>query len=228
MLGGHRLTGEVAEPILAASKKVGENFWRMPIPAIYEQHIDSKIADVKNTGNGRAAMDIAVEGIRCAACASAIERGLGTVSVDDIMKAARMAKGSFYRYFDDQADLVTTMFQPVRALVVRCRDGAEFGSAVFAYPGGHQGVLLDPRDHNLARQHPGDDDEQRRVHLVRAEKQRRPRGVQNELREEPSQRPALRGETTALPDQPRRDRRGGVHILALRCRDQPKHRQLGA
>jgi leucyl aminopeptidase len=45
---------EVADPILAASKKVGENFWRMPIPAIYEQHIDSKIADVKNTGNGRA------------------------------------------------------------------------------------------------------------------------------------------------------------------------------
>jgi leucyl aminopeptidase len=26
----------------------------MPIPAIYEQHIDSKIADVKNMGNGRA------------------------------------------------------------------------------------------------------------------------------------------------------------------------------
>ncbi|MDK2746034.1 MAG: leucyl aminopeptidase [Brevundimonas sp.] len=45
---------EVADPILAASKKVGENFWRMPIPDIYEQHIDSKIADVKNTGNGRA------------------------------------------------------------------------------------------------------------------------------------------------------------------------------
>ena len=44
----------------------------------------------------------------------------------------------------------------VRALVVRCRDGAEFGSAVFAYPSGHQGVLLDPRDHNLARQNPGD------------------------------------------------------------------------
>src|SRR3954469_5111735 len=44
----------------------------------------------------------------------------------------------------------------VRALVVRCADGAEFGSAVVNYPGGHQGVLLDPRDHNLARQHPGD------------------------------------------------------------------------
>jgi L-ribulokinase len=44
----------------------------------------------------------------------------------------------------------------VRALVVRCADGAELGSAVFNYPSGHQGVLLDPKDHNLARQHPGD------------------------------------------------------------------------
>ena len=44
----------------------------------------------------------------------------------------------------------------VRALVVRCRDGKEFGSAVFNYPSGSQGVLLDPKDHHLARQHPGD------------------------------------------------------------------------
>lgn len=44
----------------------------------------------------------------------------------------------------------------VRALVVRCRDGAEFGSAVVNYPSGKQGVLLDPKDHNLARQFPGD------------------------------------------------------------------------
>src|SRR5215213_5668293 len=44
----------------------------------------------------------------------------------------------------------------VRALVVRCADGAELGSAVVNYPSGHHGVLLDPRDHNLARQHPGD------------------------------------------------------------------------
>ncbi|MGQ3040895.1 MAG: leucyl aminopeptidase [Brevundimonas sp.] len=45
---------EVSNAILDASGKVGENFWRMPIPSIYEQHIDSKIADVKNMGNGRA------------------------------------------------------------------------------------------------------------------------------------------------------------------------------
>ncbi|MFI5356845.1 MAG: ribulokinase [Opitutales bacterium] len=43
----------------------------------------------------------------------------------------------------------------VRALIVRCADGKEFGSCVVNYPGGHQGVLLDPRNHNLARQQPG-------------------------------------------------------------------------
>ena len=44
----------------------------------------------------------------------------------------------------------------VRALVVRCSDGAEFGSRVVGYPSGAQGVLLDPKDGLLARQHPGD------------------------------------------------------------------------
>jgi L-ribulokinase len=44
----------------------------------------------------------------------------------------------------------------VRALVVRTSDGAELGSAVVGYPAGAEGVLLDKRDHNLARQHPGD------------------------------------------------------------------------
>jgi len=44
----------------------------------------------------------------------------------------------------------------VRALVVRCADGAELGTCVVNYPSGNQGVLLDPKDHHLARQHPGD------------------------------------------------------------------------
>jgi L-ribulokinase len=43
-----------------------------------------------------------------------------------------------------------------RALVVRCRDGAELGTCVVDYPSGRQGVLLDAKDPNLARQHPGD------------------------------------------------------------------------
>ncbi|MBU1325511.1 MAG: leucyl aminopeptidase [Alphaproteobacteria bacterium] len=45
---------DLAEDIARAAPKVGENVWRMPIPAIYERHIDSSIADVKNMGNGRA------------------------------------------------------------------------------------------------------------------------------------------------------------------------------
>ncbi len=44
----------------------------------------------------------------------------------------------------------------VRALVVRCADGKELGTCVVNYPSGRQGVLLDARDHHLARQHPGD------------------------------------------------------------------------
>ncbi|MEX0321338.1 MAG: ribulokinase [Puniceicoccaceae bacterium] len=44
----------------------------------------------------------------------------------------------------------------VRALIVRCSDGKELASHVFNYPSGHQGILLDSSDHNLARQHPGD------------------------------------------------------------------------
>jgi L-ribulokinase len=43
-----------------------------------------------------------------------------------------------------------------RALVVRTADGAEVGTCVAAYRSGRQGVLLDPRDAHLARQHPGD------------------------------------------------------------------------
>ena len=44
----------------------------------------------------------------------------------------------------------------VRTLVVRCSDGAELGTAIVNYPSGSQGILLDPRDHHLARQHPAD------------------------------------------------------------------------
>ncbi|MGY8717926.1 MAG: ribulokinase, partial [Verrucomicrobiia bacterium] len=43
-----------------------------------------------------------------------------------------------------------------RALIVRCTDGKEFGSYVVDYPSGHQGILLDTKDHNVARQSPLD------------------------------------------------------------------------
>ncbi len=44
----------------------------------------------------------------------------------------------------------------VRALIVRCKDGEEFGTGVVEYPSGNQGVLLDLLDHNIARQNPAD------------------------------------------------------------------------
>jgi L-ribulokinase len=39
---------------------------------------------------------------------------------------------------------------------VDTRNGRELGTCVVNYPGGSEGILLDPRDHNVARQHPGD------------------------------------------------------------------------
>ncbi|HEY7088159.1 MAG TPA: ribulokinase [Tepidisphaeraceae bacterium] len=44
----------------------------------------------------------------------------------------------------------------VRAIVVDTSNGREVGSCVVDYPSGKQGILLDPKDHNLARQHPAD------------------------------------------------------------------------
>ena len=44
----------------------------------------------------------------------------------------------------------------VRAVVADCADGRILGTAVCDYPSGERGVLLDPHDPHLARQHPGD------------------------------------------------------------------------
>jgi L-ribulokinase len=44
----------------------------------------------------------------------------------------------------------------VRALVVDAADGSEIASCVFNYPSGEAGILLDPKDPNLARQNPAD------------------------------------------------------------------------
>jgi len=44
----------------------------------------------------------------------------------------------------------------VRTLIVNCADGKELAESVFLYPSGDQGIILDPADHNLARQNPAD------------------------------------------------------------------------
>lgn len=43
-----------------------------------------------------------------------------------------------------------------RALIVDLRDGVEVATAVFPYPSGEEGILLDPKDPNVARQNPAD------------------------------------------------------------------------
>ena len=44
----------------------------------------------------------------------------------------------------------------VRALIVDVADGAEVATHVYDYPSGDAGILLDPKDPNLARQNPAD------------------------------------------------------------------------
>lgn len=58
------------------------------------------------------------QAIRDAALLLFLDRGIEAVSVDDIMQAAQMAKGSFYRYYTDQKALVQDLMEPTRALMV--------------------------------------------------------------------------------------------------------------
>lgn len=59
------------------------------------------------------------QAIRDAALLLFLERGIEAVSVDDIMKNAQMAKGSFYRYYVDQTALVDDLMAPTRELMTR-------------------------------------------------------------------------------------------------------------
>ncbi len=47
-----------------------------------------------------------------------LARGVEAVTIDEIAQAAGMAKGSFYTYFHDKADLVATLLAPVRSRLV--------------------------------------------------------------------------------------------------------------
>ena len=42
-----------------------------------------------------------------------IEQGIERVTIDDIVKAACIAKGSFYRYYQDKEELVAALFEPL-------------------------------------------------------------------------------------------------------------------
>jgi AcrR family transcriptional regulator len=48
-----------------------------------------------------------------AALALFLKHGIGEVTIDDIVQRARVAKGSYYRYFRDKEELVETLLQPL-------------------------------------------------------------------------------------------------------------------
>jgi AcrR family transcriptional regulator len=54
-----------------------------------------------------------------------LAEGTAAVSIDDIVGAAAMAKGSFYRYVSDKAELVGHIIGPVADLVIQALDRCE-------------------------------------------------------------------------------------------------------
>jgi leucyl aminopeptidase len=50
---------KMIEKLKAAGEKSGEMMWGLPLPKAYRSHIDSKVADFKNTGNSGEAGTIA-------------------------------------------------------------------------------------------------------------------------------------------------------------------------
>ena len=59
-----------------------------------------------------------------AALALFLERGIEAVTIEDITTKAGVAKGSFYRYFDDKVALVESLFAPLAADVLATFDAS--------------------------------------------------------------------------------------------------------
>ena len=70
-----------------------------------------------------------------------LQRGIEAVTIDDIAREAGMAKGNFYRYFRDKADLVEAVISPIATTTVEAiqecdshlRQAADRDQAVAAY-----------------------------------------------------------------------------------------------
>lgn len=54
-----------------------------------------------------------------------LEHGIGNVSIDDITRDAGVAKGSFYRYFEDKEELVRGLIEPAKERVLSAFERAE-------------------------------------------------------------------------------------------------------
>ena len=54
-----------------------------------------------------------------------LAHGVERVTIDDIAKDAGTAKGNFYRYFDDKADLIAGIIEPAREVLLGALDRCE-------------------------------------------------------------------------------------------------------
>src|SRR5436190_17053896 len=65
-----------------------------------------------------------------------LRSGLEAVTIDDITASARMAKGGFYRYFDDKDALVRALFAPLAEAIeeafARCSQEMAAGKSIEA------------------------------------------------------------------------------------------------
>lgn len=63
--------------------------------------------------------------LREAGLALFLERGVEPVTIDDIAREAGTAKGNFYRYFEDKADLVAGIMEPAEVAMREALDRCE-------------------------------------------------------------------------------------------------------
>ena len=76
-----------------------------------------------------------------------LEKGVETVTIDDIAREADVAKGSFYRYFEDKTELVVAIFEPMSKLLrdalQRCETALEAADDRASLLRAYQGLAQD-------------------------------------------------------------------------------------
>lgn len=85
-----------------------------------------------------------IEALQKAALGLFLEKGIEGTTIDDIVAAAGVAKGSFYRYFRDKEDLVEQVLAPVSEAVIGAMERCEKEiSRLGGAPGEGRGALSD-------------------------------------------------------------------------------------
>lgn len=93
-------------------------------PAVIPEHRPGKAGGVRAKNRAERTQALCNAGLRVF-----LERGLAATTVDEITRAAGVAKGSFYRYFSNKEQLVEAIFAPLagnfEAAMARCEQALE-------------------------------------------------------------------------------------------------------